>query len=53
MLLQSVWGPEYGREAEYLRVYINRLRHKLEPDTTSPHYFVTEPGVGYRFVAPQ
>ncbi len=53
MLLQSVWGPEYGREAEYLRVYINRLRHKLEPDATSPHYFVTEPGVGYRFVAPQ
>ncbi len=53
MLLQSVWGPEYGRESEYLRVYINRLRHKLEPDPSSPHYFITEPGVGYRFVAPQ
>jgi two-component system, OmpR family, KDP operon response regulator KdpE len=53
MLLQSVWGPEYGRESEYLRVYINRLRHKLEPDPTSPHYFLTEPGVGYRFVTPQ
>lgn len=52
MLLQSVWGPEYGREAEYLRVYINRLRHKLEPDPSSPHYFVTEPGIGYRFVGP-
>jgi two-component system, OmpR family, KDP operon response regulator KdpE len=52
MLLQSVWGPEYGRESEYLRVYINRLRHKLEPDATGPRYFVTEPGVGYRFVAP-
>jgi len=31
-LLQSIWGPEYGGEAEYLRVYINRLRHKLELD---------------------
>src|SRR5690242_5256848 len=52
MLLQSIWGPEYGGEAEYLRVYINRLRHKLESDPTSPHYLLTEPGVGYRFVAP-
>jgi two-component system, OmpR family, KDP operon response regulator KdpE len=52
MLLQSVWGPEYGRESEYLRVYINRLRHKLEPDPAGPRYFLTEPGVGYRFVAP-
>jgi two-component system KDP operon response regulator KdpE len=52
MLLQSVWGPEYGGEAEYLRVYINRLRHKLEPDPANPRYFLTEPGVGYRFAAP-
>ena len=51
MLLQSIWGPEYGGEAEYLRVYINRLRQKLEPDPTSPRYLLTEPGVGYRFVA--
>ncbi len=51
-LLKSVWGPEYGGEAEYLRVYINRLRHKLEPDPAVPRYFITEPGVGYRFVAP-
>jgi two-component system KDP operon response regulator KdpE len=35
-LLQSVWGPEYGSEAEYLRVYINRLRHKLESDPAHP-----------------
>ncbi len=48
-LLQSVWGPEYGGEAEYLRVYINRLRHKLEADPANPRYFLTEPGVGYRF----
>jgi two-component system KDP operon response regulator KdpE len=52
MLLQSIWGPEYGGEAEYLRVYINRLRHKLEPDPANPRYFLTEPGVGYRFAAP-
>jgi two-component system, OmpR family, KDP operon response regulator KdpE len=52
MLLQSIWGPEYGGEAEYLRVYINRLRHKLESDPTNPRYLLTVPGVGYRFVAP-
>jgi two-component system, OmpR family, KDP operon response regulator KdpE len=52
MLLQSIWGPEYGGEAEYLRVYINRLRQKLETDPASPRYLLTEPGVGYRFVAP-
>ena len=53
MLLQSIWGPEYGGEAEYLRVYINRLRQKLEPDPANPRYLLTEPGVGYRFVAPE
>lgn len=53
MLLQTIWGPEYGGEAEYLRVYINRLRHKLEPDPSNPRYLLTEPGVGYRFVAPE
>lgn len=50
MLLQSIWGPEYGGEAEYLRVYMNRLRHKLERDPANPRYLLTEPGVGYRFV---
>src|SRR5256884_2907997 len=53
MLLQSIWGPEYGGEAEYLRVYINRLRQKLEADPGHPRYLLTEPGVGYRFVAPE
>lgn len=53
MLLQSIWGPEYGGEAEYLRVYINRLRQKLETDSTNPRYLLTEPGVGYRFMAPK
>ncbi len=52
MLLQSVWGPNYGGEAEYLRVYINRLRHKLERDPGTPQYLITEPGVGYRFATP-
>jgi two-component system KDP operon response regulator KdpE len=52
MLLQSIWGPEYGGEAEYLRVYINRLRHKLESDPANPRHLLTEPGVGYRFAAP-
>jgi two-component system KDP operon response regulator KdpE len=50
MLLQSIWGPEYSGEAEYLRVYMNRLRHKLERDPANPRYLLTEPGVGYRFV---
>lgn len=53
MLLQSIWGPEYGREPEYLRVYINRLRHKLEADPANPRYLLTELGVGYRFVTPE
>jgi len=52
-LLQSIWGPAYGGESEYLRVYINRLRHKLERDPANPRYLLTEPGVGYRFVPPK
>jgi two-component system KDP operon response regulator KdpE len=53
MLLQSIWGAEYGGEAEYLRVYINRLRQKLERDPANPRYLLTEPGVGYRFATPR
>jgi two-component system KDP operon response regulator KdpE len=49
LLLQRIWGPEYGAEAVYLRVYINRLRQKLETDPANPRYILTEPGVGYRF----
>jgi len=48
-LLQQVWGPQYERETNYLRVYLAGIRKKLEPDPTRPRYFVTEPGVGYRF----
>jgi len=52
-LLQAVWGPEYGSEFEYLRVTINRLRKKIEPDPANPKYIVTEPKVGYGFVLPE
>ncbi len=48
-LLQEVWGPAYGRETNYLRVYLAQLRRKLEPDPARPRYLVTEPGMGYRF----
>ncbi len=49
-LLHAAWGPAYGRELNYLRVYANQLRRKLEPDPAAPRYLVTEPGVGYRLV---
>jgi two-component system KDP operon response regulator KdpE len=48
-LLQEVWGPAYGRETNYLRVYIAQLRHKLEADPSRPRHLITEPGMGYRF----
>jgi len=48
-LLQAVWGPDYGEETEYLRVCVNHLRKKIEPDPANPRYVVTEPWVGYRF----
>lgn len=47
LLLKRVWGPEYRNEAEYLRVYIGRLRRKLEADPTNPLHIMTEPGIGY------
>ena len=50
-LLQEVWGPRYETETNYLRVYLAQLRRKLEPDPSHPRYLITEPGVGYRFVA--
>jgi two-component system KDP operon response regulator KdpE len=48
-LLQEVWGPRYEEETNYLRVYMAQIRRKLEPDPSKPKYFVTEPGMGYRF----
>ncbi len=47
MILQSVWGSEYSSEKEYLRVFVGRLRKKIEPDPKNPRYLVTMPGVGY------
>jgi two-component system KDP operon response regulator KdpE len=48
-LLQTIWGPDYGDEVEYLRVFINHLRKKIEPELSKPRYILTEPWVGYRF----
>jgi two-component system KDP operon response regulator KdpE len=50
LLLQRVWGREYGNEGDYVKGAIRRLRVKLEPDPTHPRYIVTEPHVGYRLV---
>ena len=49
-LLQEVWGPQYGTESAYLRVHMAQVRRKLEPDPTRPRHFITERGMGYRFV---
>ena len=52
-LLHEVWGPQYDDETNYLRVHMANLRRKLEPDPSHPRYFVTEPGMGYRFESPE
>ena len=52
-LLQAIWGPDYGDELEYLRVFINRLRKKIEPDPSKPAFLVTDAWAGYRFHIPQ
>jgi two-component system KDP operon response regulator KdpE len=49
-ILQAVWGPDYGNEVEYLRVFVNQLRKKIEPDPSLPRLLLTEPWLGYRFV---
>src|SRR6266496_3104893 len=48
-LLRAVWGPEYGEEADYLRVYVRQLRLKVETEPSRPRYIITEPGIGYVF----
>ena len=48
-LLQAVWGPDYGDQVDYLRVFIKTLRKKIEPNPEEPQYVTTEPWVGYRF----
>lgn len=49
MILQNVWGPEYGDDTQTLRVHISHLRKKIEPHPSVPRYILTEPGVGFRF----
>jgi two-component system KDP operon response regulator KdpE len=51
-LLQEVWGPAYEKETNYLRVFMAQVRRKLEPNPSAPRYFITEPGMGYRFEVP-
>ena len=51
-ILREVWGPAYQTESHYLHVYISQLRRKIEPDPSRPSYLLTEPGAGYRLVAP-
>ena len=51
-LLQAVWGPDYGDQVDYLRVFVNQLRKKIEPKPSSPAFLLTEPWVGYRLQLP-
>ena len=50
-LLREVWGPGYGTESNYLRVYVGQLRKKLGDDAARPRLILTEPGIGYRWIA--
>ncbi len=52
-LLRRVWGPEYGQETEYLRVYVGQLRRKLEANPANPQLILTQQGIGYRLVDPE
>ncbi len=51
-LLQTIWGPDYGGEVEYLRVFVNHLRKKIERDPSNPRYLLTVPRVGYQLHIP-
>jgi two-component system KDP operon response regulator KdpE len=50
-LLREVWGPQYTTDTGYLRLYLSQLRRKLEPVPSAPRYFITDAGMGYRFVS--
>jgi two-component system KDP operon response regulator KdpE len=52
-LLHAVWGPEYGEEREYLRVFVNRLRKKIEPSPQDPQFLIKEPWIGYSLKLPE
>jgi two-component system, OmpR family, KDP operon response regulator KdpE len=51
-LLQAVWGPDYGDQVDYLRVFMNQLRKKIEADPSNPVFLITEPWAGYRLQLP-
>jgi two-component system KDP operon response regulator KdpE len=51
-ILRQVWGPRHDEEVGYLRIYMKKLRHKIEPEPARPRYLVNEPGVGYRLRVP-
>ncbi len=51
-ILREVWGPSHGDDAQYLRVFVSRLRQKIEVDAAQPRLLLTESGVGYRLAAP-
>ena len=53
LLLEQVWGPEYVGDAQYLKIFIRRLRQKLGDDAEQPRYVRTQWGIGYRFVPPR
>jgi two-component system KDP operon response regulator KdpE len=50
-ILREVWGPEHEKKIQYLRIYVQRLREKLEANPDAPAFFLTESGIGYRFFA--
>ena len=52
-LLHEVWGPTYGKETNYLRVFMTQIRKELEPEPSHPRYFITEPGLGFRCELPE
>jgi two-component system KDP operon response regulator KdpE len=52
-ILEQVWGPEWVDDAQTLRVHVSHLRKKIEKDPSGPRFIITEPGVGFRFVAPE
>lgn len=52
MILEEVWGPEYGGDVQTLRVHISNLRKKIEPSPSVPRYIITEPGVGFYLATP-
>jgi two-component system, OmpR family, KDP operon response regulator KdpE len=52
-LLHAVWGPGYGEQREYLRVFMNRLRKKIEPSPQEPQFLIKEPWIGYSLKLPE